>query len=149
YFFGLRARIIKGLENSIKDDCDALVATHFSTAYVARANQSCRQKFYFIQDYEPLFFPMGTEYLMAENKYLMGLIGINSGPWCSKMVWGRYGMEADYFLSPVDRSVYYPRPAQHRLVQRVLFFARPEMPRRCYAMGIEALKILHQRLPEV
>ena len=33
--------------------------------------------------------------------------------------------------------------------KNIVFFARPEMPRRCYELGIEVLKIVKNKLPDV
>lgn len=126
---------------------DVLVATLFTTVYHVAKNVKIPLKIYFIQDFEPLFFPMGDEYLLAENTYQMGLRGISSGPWCARLVRERYGMECEYFMFPVDRTVYYPRSVARR--NRLLFFARPEYPRRCYSLGLRALALFHRRLPDV
>ena len=37
---------------------------------------------YFVQDFEPLFYPMGSDYLLAENTYRKGLYHITTGAWC-------------------------------------------------------------------
>ncbi len=40
--------------------CDALIATHWPTAYLVRsATDFAARTFYFVQDYEPYFYPMG------------------------------------------------------------------------------------------
>jgi len=41
---------------------DAIVATSWQTAYFVRRFDNCISKFYFIQDYEPYFYPLGSEY---------------------------------------------------------------------------------------
>lgn len=126
---------------------DVIFATHFLTVYQAVKNKKIPLKLYFIQDFEPLFVPMGSEYIMAENTYKMGLYGISSGPWCASIVKERYGMECHYFMFPVNRQVYYQRKIERR--PRLLFFARPDYPRRCYELGIEALKIFSDMRPDV
>jgi glycosyltransferase involved in cell wall biosynthesis len=103
---------------------------------------------YFVQDFEPLFSPMGTEYILAENTYRQGLYCITSGPWCEVVLKRDFDAEADHFEFPIDRSVYFPRPrTQH--APYVLYFAKPEMPRRCYELGVMMLREFHRLAPEV
>ncbi|MDZ4802741.1 MAG: glycosyltransferase, partial [Bryobacteraceae bacterium] len=128
---------------------DVLFATHWTTvspALKARANVG--EVMYFVQDFEPLFAPMGTEYVLAENTYRQGLYCITSGPWCEHILRRDFQLEADHFQLPVDKSVYYPRP-RLSTGPNVVFFAKPEMPRRCYEIGLMALDHLHRRRPDV
>ena len=49
---------------------DILFATHWSTVDPAlKMKHSTKELMYFVQDFEPLFFPMGTNYILAENTY--------------------------------------------------------------------------------
>ncbi len=117
------------------EPCDVLFATHWSTVKPALENRgSAREVMYFVQDFEPLFYPMGSEYLLAENTYREGLYHITVGPWCESILRTRFGAEADGRADPR---------------RRVLFFAKPEMPRRCYGLGVEALAELHRLRPDV
>ncbi len=128
---------------------DALFATHWSTVEPAlRARGLTRQVMYFVQDFEPLFAPMGTEYILAENTYRRGLYCITSGPWCEHLLKRDFGAEADHFEFPIDREVYFPRPRTKENLN-VLYFAKPEMPRRCYELGVMMLRELHRIMPEV
>jgi len=129
-------------------DCDALIATAWITAYSLNQISRCKKKFYFVQDYEPYFFPQGSLYFKAENTYKMGYFHITSGPWCTKLLREKYGAKCDSFRFPLDRKIYYP----HRRTtneKQVIFFARPEMTRRCFELGVEALQILYKMMPEV
>ncbi len=126
---------------------DVLFATHWST--VAPALQSrglTREVMYFVQDFEPWFAPMGSEYIMAENTYRQGLYCITSGLWCERFLRRDFDAEADHFDFPLDRSVYFPR-VRRKKETNVVFFAKPEMPRRCYELGIQMLRELHRRMP--
>lgn len=147
HFYPLQARMRKWADNI--EPCDVLFATHWSTVEVAlRARQVAGEVMYFVQDFEPLFAPMGTEYVLAENTYRQGLYAITSGAWCERLLRKEFGMEADHFVFPVDRDIYHPRP---RVNQRrtIVFFAKPEMPRRCYDLGVWALREVHQRRPDI
>jgi glycosyltransferase involved in cell wall biosynthesis len=128
---------------------DAIVATHWSTVGAAlAAGPKVGEAMYFVQDFEPFFYPMSTEHILAENTYRRGLYCICAGTWCSHRLRREYGADADHYDYPLDRSVYFPRP---RVKERtnVIFFARPEMPRRCYGLGIAMLREFHRLMPEV
>lgn len=127
-----------------------LMATHWSTVALAESVQSSvGEILYFVQDFEPAFYPMGSEYILAENTYRKGLYAITSGPWCAQILRRDYGMEADSFQFPVDRNVYRPEAANGEpRSKRVLFFAKPEMPRRCFDIGTLALREFNRLKPD-
>ena len=128
---------------------DVLFATHWSTVDAAlRARHTVGEVMYFVQDFEPLFAPMGTEYILAENTYRQGLYCITSGPWCELLLRRDFGVEADHFQFPIDTSVYRPRP-RTKSERNIIFFAKPEMPRRCYELGLMALKAVNRRRPDL
>jgi glycosyltransferase involved in cell wall biosynthesis len=91
---------------------------------------------------------MGTEYVLAENTYRLGLYHITSGPWCETILKRDFHAEADHFQFPVDRSIYYPRQ-RTKSNRNLVFFAKPEMPRRCFELGIMALREFHRLRPDV
>ena len=129
--------------------CDALVATTWKTAYVVVQNQHCCKKFYFVQDFENLFYPVGTLHLLAEWSYRLGLSHITSGPWLADVLREKYGAQADAVGFPLDRDVYHQRSVDRAGKRSVAFFAKPEMPRRCYELGLAALALFHQQRPDV
>jgi glycosyltransferase involved in cell wall biosynthesis len=103
---------------------------------------------YFVQDFEPAFAPMGSEYVLAENTYRLGLYHVTSGRWCERILRSQFGAAADHFRFPIDKHIYFPRP---RTVQnkRLVFFAKPEMPRRCFELGALALRQVKNMRPDV
>jgi len=58
---------------------DVWVATHWHTAYHLRRVNG--YKVYFIQDYEPYFYPVGEKYILARSTYEFGFRMISLGPW--------------------------------------------------------------------
>lgn len=131
------------------DGEDVMMATHWSTVALAEAvKDSIGEIMYFVQDFEPAFYPIGSEYLMAENTYRKKLYAICSGPWCEHLLKRDYEMEADHFRFPVDNEIYYPRPHLKK-ENRILFFAKPDMPRRCFLIGISALREVHRLRPDI
>ena len=132
------------------DGEDVLMATHWSTVGLAQSVRSMvGEVMYFVQDFEPAFYPMGSEYILAENTYRQGLYAITSGPWCEHLLKRDYGMEADSFRFPVDRSIYNADAAKGKVRgKRVIFFAKPEMPRRCFLIGTMALREFQRLKPD-
>ena len=54
----------------------AIFATSWPTAYVVRSTPTPGARFYLVQDYEPMFYPAGTLYALAEESYRLGLYGL-------------------------------------------------------------------------
>ncbi|WP_257554412.1 glycosyltransferase family 4 protein [Sphingobium sp. CFD-2] len=129
---------------------DVLMATHWSTVGLAESvRASVGQIFYFVQDFEPAFYPMGSEYILAENTYRRNLYAITSGPWCAQILRRDYGMEADSFQFPVDKGVYNLAAGKGQpRSKRLIFFAKPEMHRRCFEIGGMALRHFHHLRPD-
>lgn len=136
--------------NGKVDHEDVLMATHWSTVALAESVRSkVGEIMYFVQDFEPAFYPMGSEYILAENTYRKGLYAITSGPWCAHILRRDYGMQADSFRFPVDGTIYHPAAANDEArAKRVLFFAKPEMARRCFLIGTMALREFHRLKPD-
>jgi glycosyltransferase involved in cell wall biosynthesis len=129
---------------------DVLMATHWSTVSLAESvRSSVDEIMYFVQDFEPAFYSMGSEYILAENTYRKDLYAITSGPWCAHLLRRDYDMEADSFRFPVDREIYNSSARNMQPpAKRILFFAKPEMARRCFLIGTMALREFHRIKPE-
>ncbi len=148
HFFDSGCEIIHGTDNI--SPCDILCATSWITAYTVRDNRDkAARLFYFVQDIEFLFFPMSDNYLKAENTYRFGMHHVTYGPWCAKVIREKYRGEAEHIPLSLDKKIYHPRPVERESTKRVIFFSRPEMPRRCFWLGLEALYIFNRRNPDV
>ena len=129
-------------------ESDAVILTHWTTAYTIDDVNNTSKVFYFVQDWEPFFSPMGTDYLRAEQTYKMGFSCITLGRWLTEHLRNRYDADADYFDLAVDHAIYHPRPVTKPDRPQVCFYARPWTPRRLFPIGIEALQLVHQRRPD-
>lgn len=127
---------------------DAVVATSWKTAYVVRNFNNTISKFYFVQDFEPYFYPMGSEYCFAENTYKFGFRGITAGNWLAEKLHDEYGMETQAFRFSYERELYHPEEKKDD-VPRVFFYARPYTERRAFEMGVLALEKLAQEIPDL
>jgi hypothetical protein len=81
---------------------DAGIATLWGTAYFLLRFNKTRRKFYFIQDYEPLFYPAGSISAQVEATYRFGYYGIANTPTIKRIYEEQYGGKAEYFLPCVD-----------------------------------------------
>ncbi len=125
----------------------ALFATGWETAYPVFLDKSPARRFYFVQDFEPGFYPLGTESLLAENTYRFGFHGITAGGWLSHKLSTEYGMSADSFDFAVDKTHYSVTNTGRR--EEVFFYARPVTPRRAFEFGLLALKDFSEMRPDV
>ena len=127
---------------------DAIVATSWITAYIVRNFDNAVSKFYFVQDFEPYFYPMGSEYCFAENTYKFGFRGITAGDWLAQKLREEYGMETQAFSFSYERELYHPGEKKDD-VNRVFFYARPYTERRAFEMGVLALEKLAEEIPDL
>lgn len=124
---------------------DAVIATGWETAYPVFNIKTDAHKFYFVQDFEPYFYGVGSRYVLAENTYKMNFYGITAGPWLTKMV-GEYGMKADYFDFGADLDTY--KITDGKKKKKICFYARPVTERRAFEIGVIALEIFKKKHPE-
>lgn len=127
-------------------DYDIVIATGWDTAE-AVAKTDCKNKLYFIQDYEPWFFPMGQQYLSADNSYDYGLRGISIGNWLPVKLKREHGLEVQSFSFGADLCVY-KSIKKAKKEDAVCFIFQPGKPRRCADLGLRALKIVQLVRPE-
>lgn len=127
-------------------ESDALFATGWETAYPVFNEKTKARKFYFVQDFEPFFYPMGTEYILAENTYKFGFHGITAGGWLNEKLTNEYGMTCDHYDFGADPDLYSFKNKTRR--KKVFFYARPVTERRGFDLGIMALEIFNRAHPE-
>lgn len=149
WFMPLKARVYKGLEHA--PPAYFSLATEWRTAYFVRSFSKTNRRCYFVQDFEPWFFPIGSEYYLAEETYRFGFIGITAGDWLKEKLARDYGMTTYSVGFSYDRDLYkqLPQLKSEETVKRVFFYARPPTPRRAFELGLLALKQVADKLPGV
>jgi O-antigen biosynthesis protein len=140
-FEGPVASVDKGMQ-----DADAVMATFWSTAYPVFNSGCSGKRFYFVQDFEPYFYPVGALSFLAENTYRMGFHAITAGQWLVSKLTEEFGMCAESFEFGSDTSRYH---RQNTKRSGIVFYARPEAARRGFELGIMALQLFAARHPEV
>jgi glycosyltransferase involved in cell wall biosynthesis len=129
---------------------DICFATFWKTAWALDVHRDAVSRpCYLVQDYEPLFYPMGSDYVLAGGTYRLGFMHVCLGPWCAGMLRRRHNVDASFVPFPLDTSVYNVDFAKRSNSGRLLFFARPEMEHRCFQIGCEALRHFAELAPDV
>lgn len=151
HFFKLSSNIIILKE---KSDIDLLgeyhvaMATSWQTAYYVNYFSNCYKKTYFVQDYEPYFYPVGSSYIFAQNSYKFGFHGVTAGSWLSRKLNKEYKMQCDSFSFSYDRELYFKHERREEK-RRVFFYARPPTDRRAFELGLLVLKKLCDGNPDI
>jgi len=130
---------------------DVSIATLWSTAYPALKFNQVGRKFYFIQDFEPLFYPAGSTQAQVEATYSFGFDGLCNTPPLAQIYREQYHGLATSFNPCVDPKVFNAigrNAHKPGTPWQVFFYARPEHPRNGFELGIAALKKLKHRLGE-
>jgi hypothetical protein len=126
---------------------DAYVATSWQTAHVLAARTGlATRRLYFVQDFEPWFYPQGAEYALAEDTYRFGFRHITVGRMLAELLQDQFGVKAAVAEFGWDDAVYRCTNPEPR--NGVVFYARRDTARRGFALGILALREFHRRHPD-
>jgi len=150
WFFPLKAPVYIGLSAEIPAAYFAM-ATSWPTAYYVRRFRGCVEKCYFVQDFEPWFYPAGSDAMLAENTYRFGYIAFTAGSWLATKLHDEYGMRSRALGFSYDRNLYRPMPDLRKQdgFRRVMFYARPPTARRAFELGLLVLREVCKQAPEV
>lgn len=128
-------------------DYDVCVATAYNSAPIVN-KINCKKKAYFIQDFEPYFFPIGTDYIIAENTYKYGFYGITIGKWLSHKMREEFNLKTNYFHFCADLNVY-KKLDNIEKEDAICFIFQPDKPRRCDIIALKALQIVKEIKPDI
>jgi glycosyltransferase involved in cell wall biosynthesis len=123
------------------------VATLWTTAYVLLNVRNTGLKFYFMQDFEPLFYPAGSTSAQAELTYRFGFHGIANTQTLRMIYEQDYGGTAVHFAPQIDPAVFHGTLDRGTTGPRKIFFyGRPGHPRNGFELAAAALRLLKERL---
>jgi hypothetical protein len=132
--------------DGVAADVDAIFATGWETAYASFRDTSPARRLYFVQDFEPYFYPVGTDSVLAENTYRFGFTGVTAGRWLEGTLARDYGMPTASYDFSADKGTYSViDPAVPR--DEVFFYARPGTERRGFELGVLALELVARERP--
>ena len=131
---------------------DAVVASSWGAAHVVAARSpETASKFYFIQDFEPYFYPRGALYALAEDTYRFGFTNIALGEMVASRLRIEIGLEPDVVVPFAHDNVEYhllPRDAATPARSGVVYYAKRAVDRRGYLLAKLALEKFHDDHPE-
>jgi glycosyltransferase involved in cell wall biosynthesis len=149
-FGPLRVEIEVGHDHVLP--ADVAIATNWPTAYTVAQLPGALFKFYFVQDFEPEFYAEDDPlYRKAAGTYELPLQIVTIGRSLARRMETYAERPTTSIDFAVDSEIFHvttppdarPGPA------RVLFFARPSLPRRAYGLGVAALRQLKRERPDV
>lgn len=122
---------------------DVVVATAWQTVFAVQHLQRFRRRFYFVQDYEPMFYPAGSMALAAEETYRRGFDCICASPWLAEKMRRDFGLWSTFFYLVPNTDLYFPVEARPiNTTPRLVVYAREGTSRRC-------VELLHDSLLEL
>jgi len=145
---------------------DAIIATSWDTVEIVCANQSFHDYFYLVQDYEPYFYPRGSESLEAELTYSANIKTICASSWLDTIMRDKFNRKSTYFSLSYNPSIYSPKESENRTMSfsqgghqaseniasppgnnpivRIAFYARFRTGRRAVSLALKAIEKLKQ-----
>lgn len=131
------------------DTFDVGFCTLWTTAYSLLKFNRVNRKIYFMQDYEPLFYPAGSTSAQVETTYRFGFQAICNTQ-SLKASYEEYGGTATYFVPSINRDVFYPPQFEQRNDEnkpfKVFLYGRPGNPRNGFELALQALKRLKVKM---
>ena len=129
------------------EPADAYVATSWESAHIlGRQGSAPGRRLYFVQDYEPYFYPHGSEYALADDTYRFGFRTIALGGMVAERLRAIHRIPVDRIPFGTDLSVYRLTNTGPR--KGVVFYAKPRVARRGYTLAMAALSEFHQQHPD-
>lgn len=130
-------------------DLDVCVATSWETAHVVavRTRNIPVRRMYFVQDFEPMFYPAGSLYSLAEDSYRLGFRIIALGNMVTNRLRNDVGLAPDMvpFGCATDE---YSMSKSASVRNGVVWYARAGTARRGFELARLALAEFHGRHPE-
>ncbi len=128
---------------------DIGIATQWATAFLLAKANRFQRKCYFIQDNEANFYPKGSISALVELTYKLGFTAIANTAGLLELYKRKYGGSGVVTKSLVKLDSYHPRQNKFYATKKpykVFFYARPNMPRNAFELGVAGLKKLKQEL---
>lgn len=128
---------------------DIGICTQWASAYPLARLRNVTRKCYFIQDHESNFYPKGSVSALVDLSYKLNFFAIANTKGLLDMYKKQYGGRGIVVQSLVDLTKYTPpkdKRAEPKKPYRVFFYARPNMPRNAFELGLAGLTKLKEQL---
>jgi len=143
HFQTVRAEVNFITSSNFPEVGDAVIATSWQTVSIVESLTGFKEKFYFVQDFEPYFYARGSESILAEETYRKGLSCLCASPWLHKRMEG-YGAWARPFMLAYDHNIYYPdeRARRQNKKKKIAVYSRVFTERRAVELAFAGLELL-------
>ena len=128
---------------------DLGICTLWSSAFTLAHCPSVGRRCYFIQDNEPNFYPQGSISALVDLSYRFGFFALANTDGLLDMYERNYNGKGCVVKSIVDLSKYHPEVApkpKGDAPYNVFFYARPNMPRNAFELGLAGLRKLKEAM---
>lgn len=134
------------LAGANEEDRTLSIATSWDTVEYLASSSHGAPGFYFVQDYEPWFFSLDSNFLAAENTYRYGLRVVTIGKWLAGKIDREYGSVLGYTDFGVGPSYYSGNLGCHENSKPASEYAvcaiyQPEKGRRVAPLLVEAIRV--------
>lgn len=124
--------------------------TLWTTAYLLLRYNRTQRKFYFMQDYEPMFYAGGEVYMSIEQTYRFGFSCIANTPGVGNRFL-QYSTDMISFLPGIDKKIFYPNQKSLKTIVtpevfNIVFYGRPDNIRNGFFLGLDILKIIKRKM---
>lgn len=125
---------------------DIAVCTIWHSAYALARFKATGAKYYFVQDFEPLFYPAGTQYALAEATYRFGFAGLVNTPGLESL-YASYDNPSTSFVPAVELASKPDNKPSSRpgAPVQVVLYGRPKTDRNGFELLATASTMLKDR----
>ncbi|WP_137168125.1 rhamnosyltransferase WsaF family glycosyltransferase [Salinimonas lutimaris] len=148
YYYTLKAEVKFVDEYFVKKASgDIIIASSWDTVYPVMAARSFKSRFYFVQDYEPLFYPTGAMSELAKLTYKKNIDCICASSWLEHVMSSKFNRWATSFELAADQTIFYPRRDIERISNTpvIVLYARIHTERRAVELALLALDKLYSK----
>lgn len=138
--------VVATVNNSVFDIVEA-------SAILSKAGKAPQPRIaYYVQDYEPLFYPADSEpWRLAHRSYeaISNAVLFAKTKWLQDVVYANHGIRVAKVSPSIDHGIYYPDFKQIRPSMRIVSMLRPKTPRRAPHRTLRIMETLAQTIPGV
>lgn len=131
------------------DSHSHVICTQWKTTYDFRKVPFEGTVINFVQDFEPMFFAVGSDYMRALVSYQLGFDIICYGDWVAAKLKDELGVTAKSIPFTLNHHIYNLPAVEVERDIDILLFARPSQDRRCFDLIVDGLRELKVRNPSI
>lgn len=150
YYPTVKADLVFLTDDQYPTDGDALIATGWQTVEWAKKIRSYQVLFYFVQDYEKLFYAKGSNYFLAEKTYTEDINCICASPWLERIMKEQYGRNTCSYKLGYNKTEFYEDHSIEKYSvldnkKHIIVYSRIYTERRAVELSMIALHLVAQK----